>query len=214
MCVRVSDCIYLPSLTAHTLTFRLMCDQVCASTPVCVFMGLFHMSRLKLWPLIVFLLGQSVSCLGPVVAMATHSHDSSVTWATSQAGQVTVTMWMIQAAGVCGGRTRRQNVSKREETRAKFKQRKRERELLERPGAKEWLCEVETKRKPSWRKKRRLRPRRPRWTRTMGRSLTSLWQTTQVKPQGTVQQLFWSFFFKVSHFCPSFFTCTNQTAVS
>lgn len=55
--------------------------------------------------LTVFLMGQSVSCFSSGDAMVTHSHDVSVTWATSQVGQGTV-MWTIQAAGVWGGRTK------------------------------------------------------------------------------------------------------------
>lgn len=36
-----------------------------------------------------------VCASAPACVMAPHSHDSAETWATSQVGQVAVTMWMI-----------------------------------------------------------------------------------------------------------------------
>lgn len=104
---------------------------------------------------------------------------------------------MIQAAGVCGGRAKRQGERARGET--KFRGRKRE-------SVNCWTAQTpmndsaswKTKREPSWRKGRRVRPWRPRWMRMTGRSLTSLWQTTQVSLRGRFRRYYSYYFFKVS----------------
>lgn len=61
-----SDCIYTPSLTAHTLTFEVnVWPSACLHSCVCVCVPSFHVNTLglKLWPPIVFLPGRSISCL-------------------------------------------------------------------------------------------------------------------------------------------------------